>query len=663
LKLMMTHNASLSKFSSKKGDSPFFITMKKILIILGLMFGLFITPLTVHASPTGVSINSMSINMDVNENGLITVDQTMVYNFEDNTSHGPVVWIPQSYDMSWNLDGESVQRSYYFPVRNISVDGPYHTETDSYDNLIIYIGDADVYVSGIQTYHFSYTMQLRDLDLDGIQVFYQNIVGQFWTDPIGKVDFSITLPKGWPYEPVFYAGAYGSDTQVDVNPVYSNGDKTLSGSYDFGFSIGEGITVYEYLSKEGTYFTFIPPTDYTPFALIILVAFTILLYLVFLKFGKDDKPVITVEFNPIPGLSSSQAGYIYDGSVDTKDVVSLIIEWANKGYLDITEDPNNKDNFTLTKLKDMDESEIRAEKTLFKALFNGRTSVTNKQLQNSFYQHIANAKADIARYFNGNPQRTIFSKKATVIKILFGIVTMIPAALIIASAVYFATYREEAGFMAGIAIFVTGTILVLLWSITAKRWPSLSKVSRFFSLIGCLIVSFVFAMIFLLIAILNNAVFDLMFMIKMVVTFGLSAVNIALVAYMDKRTELGVDYLGKILGLKQFIETAEKDRLEMLVKDDPSYFYKLLPYAYVFNVTDVWSKKFESIAIEGPSWYHGTNNMNTFLFMNRFNNTMSTMNRSMTSVPQSRGSGGGSFGGGGGGFSGGGFGGGGGGHW
>jgi len=637
--------------------------MKKILIIAGLLFGLFITPLSVSASSTGVSIDSMSIIMDVNENGLITVNQTMVYTFEDNTHHGPLVWIPQSYNMTWIIDGENVQKSYYFPIRNLSVDGPFSTETDSYDNLIIYIGDPDVYVSGTKTYHFSYTMQLRDLDLGGEQAFYQNIVGPYWTDPIGRVDFSITLPKGWPFIPVFYAGPKGTNTEVDVHAVYSNDDKTLTGWYDLGYSIGEGITVYEYLSKDGTYFTFIPPTDYSPFALIILVIFTVLLYLVFQKFGKDDKPIITVEFNPIPGLSSSQAGYIYDGSVDTKDVVSLIIEWANKGYLDITEDEKNKDNFTLTKLKEMDESEIRAEKTLFKALFNGRTTVTNKQLQNSFYQHIANAKADIARYYNGNPQRSIFSKKASVFKVLFGIVTMVPAALIIASTVYFATYREEAAFIAGIAVFVTGTILVLLWSITAKRWPSLSKASRVLAFIGCVLVSVVFALIFIMIAYFSEAVFDPMFMIKMGVTFGLSAVNIALIAYMDKRTALGVEYLGKILGLKQFIETAEKDRLEMLVRDDPTYFYKLLPYAYVFNVTDVWSKKFESIAIEGPSWYHGTNNMNTFLFMNRFNHAMTTMNRSMTSVPQSKGSGGGSFGGGGGGFSGGGFGGGGGGHW
>jgi uncharacterized membrane protein len=103
----------------------------------------------------------------------------------------------------------------------------------------------------------------------------------------------------------------------------------------------------------------------------------------------------------------------------------------------------------------------------------------------------------------------------------------------------------------------------------------------------------------------------------------------------------------------------------MLVKDDPEYFYKILPYAYVLNVSDVWSKKFESIAIPQPSWYASSTPgyFNSFLFMNSMNHTLGTMNRAMTSAPRSRGGGGGFGGGGGGGFSGGGFGGGGGGHW
>ncbi len=637
--------------------------MKKIVLVLTILLGMSLSSLKVSAFDTGASINTMNVTMDVNENGLIHVDTVLVIDFTGSNIHGPVAYIPQNYDATWTIDNQQISKSYYFPVSNLKVySDSYKSEIDSYGNMLIYIGDANVTVSGIHTYHYSYAIQTRDLDLKGIQAFYMNIVGTGWSDPIGMVNFSVTLPKGWPSNPSFYTGSSGSTTDGGVSfKIIGN---TLTGSYDMGFKTYSGLTIYEQLSDKGDYFTFIPPFDFSPIALIILALFSLLLFIVFQKFGKDDKPVITVEFNPIPGLSSSQAGYIYDGSVDTKDVVSLIIEWANKGYLEIIEDEQKKDNFTLTKLKEMDESEIRAEKTLFKALFNGRDSVTNKQLQNTFYQSIANAKMDVARYFNGNPKRHIFSKKASAFKVLFGILTMVPTALIVGSTIYVSTYRLETAFVASAAIFITGTVLVLLWSITAKRWPSLSKASRFFAMVGCGFVSVLFAGTYFLVLFFSSTQLTFMFTLKILMALGLSTLNIILVSFMDKRTELGVDYLGKILGLKQFIETAEKDRLEMLVAQDPSYFYRILPYAYVFNVTDVWSKKFESIAIEGPSWYRGGNNMMTpMLFMNRFNRTMNTMNRSMTSAPQSSGRSGGGFGGGGGGFSGGGFGGGGGGHW
>lgn len=191
----MMRNARLSKSNSKKGASPFFNTMKKIALVLGLLFSLFLTPMKVGAVDTGATINTMNIKMVANENGLVTVDQTMEYDFTGYNIHGPMVVIPQSYDVNWTIAGDNVTKSYYFPVRNLKVDGsPYTTQTDQYDHLIIYIGDSNVTVSGLHTYHYSYTIQLRDLGLNGLQAFYMNIVGTDWADPIGKVNFSITLP-------------------------------------------------------------------------------------------------------------------------------------------------------------------------------------------------------------------------------------------------------------------------------------------------------------------------------------------------------------------------------------------------------------------------------------------------------------------------------------
>lgn len=132
--------------------------------------------------------------------------------------------------------------------------------------------------------------------------------------------------------------------------------------------------------------------------------------------------------------------------------------------------------------------------------------------------------------------------------------------------------------------------------------------------------------------------------------------------FIRKRTDKAIDILGKINGFKNFLETAEKDKLEALVDDDPAYFYNILPYAYVLGVSDKWMKKFESIAVEPPQWYYGYCPYNYIVFSHFMRDTMNTASNAMVSMPVQSGSGG-SFSSGGGGFAGGGAGGGGGGSW
>lgn len=132
--------------------------------------------------------------------------------------------------------------------------------------------------------------------------------------------------------------------------------------------------------------------------------------------------------------------------------------------------------------------------------------------------------------------------------------------------------------------------------------------------------------------------------------------------FIRKRTDEAIDILGKINGFKNFLETAEKDKLEALVDDDPAYFYNILPYAYVLGVSDKWMKKFESIAVEPPQWYYGYCPYNYIVFSHFMRDTINSASNAMVSMPVQSGSGG-SFSSGGGGFAGGGAGGGGGGSW
>lgn len=71
------------------------------------------------------------------------------------------------------------------------------------------------------------------------------------------------------------------------------------------------------------------------------------------------------------------------------------------------------------------------------------------------------------------------------------------------------------------------------------------------------------------------------------------------------------------MGLRQFIQTAELPQLKMLVDENPSYYYGVLPYAMAFGMMDEWAKRFEGMAIPEPDWYlSDDHSMFTLMYLN-----------------------------------------------
>ena len=134
--------------------------------------------------------------------------------------------------------------------------------------------------------------------------------------------------------------------------------------------------------------------------------------------------------------------------------------------------------------------------------------------------------------------------------------------------------------------------------------------------------------------------------------------------FMGHRTKKGVEMKEKLLGLKLYLKTAEKDRLKFhnAPEKNPKRFEKLLPYAMVFGVEKEWAEQFKDIYRQPPEWYQGVDSQgfNSLVLADSLNSFTKTANAGAFSNPSSAGSGGSGFSGGG---AGGGFGGGGGGSW
>lgn len=137
---------------------------------------------------------------------------------------------------------------------------------------------------------------------------------------------------------------------------------------------------------------------------------------------------------------------------------------------------------------------------------------------------------------------------------------------------------------------------------------------------------------------------------KYLVTYSIGMICVIIqsvfINVISKRTKYGTEVLGRIFGFRDFLVNCEAEKLEMMVMEQPTYFYDILPYTYVLGISDKWIKQFKELGSQPPQWYKGTGHfdINTFgIFMNR---TMHSATVAMTSSPNSGGSGGGVSGGG-----------------
>ncbi len=111
---------------------------------------------------------------------------------------------------------------------------------------------------------------------------------------------------------------------------------------------------------------------------------------------------------------------------------------------------------------------------------------------------------------------------------------------------------------------------------------------------------------------------------------------------INTKSDKGNQIFASLMGLKMYIKTAEKQRIEFHNNPDKykEVFEKLLPYAMIFGLEKKWAEQFKDIYSTSPQWYEGYNSsFDTLLF----NNSLSTFNRSVfaSSAPSNYGSSGG----------------------
>lgn len=616
-------------------------------------------------------IDRYDVDIKVGKDNVYHVTEKIKAHFNESR-HGIIRKIPTYNEVVRNDGSKSTN---WARISNIKVSDSYTTSGDG-NSQSIKIGDADQTITGDKNYEISYDYDIGPDRLKDADEFYFNIIGDQWDTAIREVNFTVQMPDKFDASKLgFTSGAkYSTDSTnilytIDGNKIYGINKQSLSsnealtmrltlpdGYYQRAWSLGEWLI-----------------NNYWLVGMMLAGVLLLVVILIWLIHGRDGLVTKVISYGPPDGLNSLDVDLVYNGCSSNKGVISLLIYLANKGYLKIHIDKtpvNNykigpikystggEESYRIEKLKDYDGG-VESERLFFDGLFKfGYESVTEADLYNDFYKTVEAVKY---REENSGLAQSLMSdnKKYQIIILTIAIatVTLIPLSGLIAAA-------SDASL--ALSALMPSAIMLIFYIVGGKLGiDGGQNKESVLSASGWWLFTSMFTIIF------NSSLYfegagavAPLYVLMTAISAFVSLIMMVFAVMTAKRSEAGNLLLGQVRGLKDFLTTVEKDRIEAMVEDNPNFFYDILPYAYALDVTDAWTKKFESMNLQVPDWYDSPDSTFSASSMDSFMGaTMAGIASSMVSRPASSGGGSSSGGSSGGGSSGGGSGGGGGSSW
>ena len=578
--------------------SKFFNISTKILVfvffgivVATILFSYLVPPAKaeIQDNSSEYVIQNYSISASVNKDGTMDVTESITAKFLVD-KHGIFKSLPEvSTVVLKNDDGtDRVNKDFRLRYSDISSNVFYQSFSEG-NFLYLQFGRENVWLSpgAEKTYNFSYTITL-DERLSVYDVFYFNLLGNLTDTTIANFSASVNFEEEILFDPSIFVGEVGSTSEI-TNFVWDNRVLTFSQT---NLGVGESVTVLLNLPEAYLMVTVNNTLDYAILGLILLVAIICL----GVYFKKSNKSLITrvVQFSATKDYTPADVGFIIDKTVNTEDVASLVIYWAEKGYLTIIEDGKK----TYLQKTGKEFSGKLYEKSLFNAIFAGKTNedkVDIKKIGLSISETVGTTKKSIALENEHLFNRSAITLRGTM-AVFVGLV--VGLALILVNGQNVKDLLSILSLVVGVATVV---FLFMLASYTDNKYTQ-KKVHKNINKFAYLL--FLAGVLFMCVASFDSVCDPLGTVFW---AFGLVVLASILINKMNVRSDEGCKELGDILGLKKFIEVAEKSRLEALVIQNPQMFYQILPYAYVLGVYDEWCKRFESIDIPAPQFVTGVN--------------------------------------------------------
>lgn len=574
-----------------------FLFRPLLVLLIGLLFAL---PATAREE-----IRSYDSNIVLSTDGTVAVTETIRVNAEGNEiRRGIYRDIPVVMAGS---DGGKVRPG--LEVTSVLRDGLAETfRVERMGNFQrIWIGNPDALLTrGEHTYAISYTMNRMARAFEDHDELYWNVTGNYWIFPILSARANVTLPDGAVISNlVGYTGEVGSTEQAVS--IKRSSDTTASFRASRALGAGEGMTVALAFNKgviaypTGLAALAEQLSDLREVIFPILAALIAVAYnaLAWFRVGRDPaKGTIIPLFHPPKGFSAPLVHYVHKWGFQNSGWIALTAGIFDLGVKGLVAIDNASGQLRIKATgKQPDEALPSGEKTIFDYLSAKQTTVIDKtngpELQTRLGEFTsAIEKENRTLWFNNNTGYSVLG-------LLVGVLLLGGLVLTEALEPEWLIAAVIGGVFAGIGIGAMGRML------QGKGFL------RFFTLFWLAIVVFNF----------SGMVVDTLSYVS-INTGAIAATSIVLVtivfaSLMRAPTLQGRKVMDQIDGLKLYIDTAEKERMNMA--DAPpmtvSRFERMLPYAIALGVEKPWSQHFEaelarnavSDASGGyqPAWYHG----------------------------------------------------------
>lgn len=482
-----------------------------------------------------------------------------------------------------------------FRIRGVEVEGITSSANISSQGSTVSIADAQALTAGIHTYVIRYKIfEFADRN-DARDLLYFNILMPEWKQPIGELRAVVEFPEDFPIDGLqYFAGQFGvQDAQNRLTYDVNDDEHTLTVT---GSRIPEnfGITLEEELADgywegalDGIWAVFM--------MMFIMGAAVFILLIMWIIGGRDPRIRRVPQSKPIEGLSPVELGYVFNSRFDGRDLVRMIIYFAIRGYLRISEYEPKR--YRLYRLEDPDGEEKllrNAYSVLFEDVYKGR-ALDMDDIGERLLRIEHTIRDDVAAGFSARDMQA-YTPLSRAFRIAGIVITGIGAASV--NILRYSYQYISINYAESILIGLAAALLTALLCKAVDRRDSTSGDTGRMLVMAAAAAVIVFSAYFALIIIRSTG-----HILAGLLSAGLMGVCIFLTVIMRARGRGNSVLMMRLRQLRRFIAHPTPKEILDNYLEDPGYYYDMMIYALTFGSEESWAISFLTLDVPAPEWY------------------------------------------------------------